>query len=90
MAAHGAAAWPEGRRCRWKPEVGDDALVGHTGPKGRAERTGFGGSEGEMKMDRATKWAESQGGYIINSFFLFLNFKQDFRFKKQRFEILLN
>jgi hypothetical protein len=32
------------------------------GPKGRAERVGFGGSEGETKMGRATKWAESQGG----------------------------
>jgi hypothetical protein len=68
--------------------VGADALVGRTGPKGRAERAGFGGSEGETKMGRATKWAESQGGYIIN--FLFLNFKQDFRFKNQRFEIILN
>jgi hypothetical protein len=67
--------------------VGDDALVGRTGPKGRAERAGFGGSEGETKMGRATKWAESQGGCSINSFF---NFKQDFRFKNQRFEILLN
>jgi hypothetical protein len=35
------------------------------------------------------KWAESQGDCSINSFF-FLNFKQDFRFKNQRFEILLN
>jgi hypothetical protein len=49
----------------------------------------FGGSEGEMKMGRATKWAESQGGCSINPFF-FLNFKQDFRFKNRRFEILLN
>jgi hypothetical protein len=69
--------------------VGADALVGRIGPKGRAERAGFGGSEGETKMGRATKWAKSQGGYSVNSFF-FLNFKQDFRFKNQRFEILLN
>jgi hypothetical protein len=66
-------AWPEGRQCRWEPEVGDDALVGRTGLKGGAEQAGFGGSE---------------GGCSINS--LFLNFKQDFRFKNQRFEILLN
>jgi hypothetical protein len=45
-------------------------------------------SEGEMKMGQATKWAESQGGCSINSFFF--NFKQYFRFKNQRFEILLN
>jgi hypothetical protein len=32
------AMWPEGRRCRWEPEVGDDALVGHTGLKGRATK----------------------------------------------------
>jgi hypothetical protein len=44
-----------------------------TGPKGRAERADFGGSEGETKMGRATKWAESQGGCSINSFFLILN-----------------
>jgi hypothetical protein len=69
--------------------VGDDALVGRTGPKGRAERAGFGGSEGETKMGQATKWAESQGGCSKNSFF-FLNVNQDFRFKNQGFEILLN
>jgi hypothetical protein len=56
---------------RWKSEVGADALVGHTGPKDRAERAGFGGSEGETKMGRATKWAKSQGGCSINSFFFF-------------------
>jgi hypothetical protein len=69
--------------------VGDDALVGRTRLKGRAEWAGFDGSEGETKMGQATKWAESQGGCSLNSFF-FLNFKQDFRFKNQRFEILLN
>jgi hypothetical protein len=47
------------------------------------------GSEGETKMSRVMKWAESQGGCSINSFFS-LNFKQDFRFKNQRFEILFN
>jgi hypothetical protein len=47
------------------------------------------GADGEMKMGRVTKWAESQGGCIINYFF-FKNFKQDFRFKNQMFEILLN
>jgi hypothetical protein len=41
-----------------------------------------------MKMGRAAKWAESQGGWSIKSFFF--NFKQDFRFKNQRIEILLN
>jgi hypothetical protein len=65
--------------------VGDDALVGCTGPKGRAERSGP-ASVGVMEK---RKWAESQGGCSINSFF-FLNFKLDFRFKNQRFEILLN
>jgi hypothetical protein len=40
-------------------------------------------------MCRVTKWAESHGGCNINSFF-FLNFKQDFRLKNQRLEILLN
>jgi hypothetical protein len=39
-------------------------------PSGAA---GFGGSEGDTKMGRATKWAESQGGCSINSFFLNLN-----------------
>jgi hypothetical protein len=53
--------------------VGDDALVGRTGPKGRAEQAGFGGSEGETKMGRAMKWVESQGGCSINYFFLILN-----------------
>jgi hypothetical protein len=67
--------------------VGDDVLVGRIGPKGQLEQASFGGSEGETKMGQATKWAESQGGCTINSFF---NFKQDFRFKNQRFEILLN
>jgi hypothetical protein len=62
---------PEEQRCRWKPEVGVDALVGRTGLKGRAERASFGGSEGETKMGRATKWVESQGGCSINSFFFF-------------------
>jgi hypothetical protein len=52
MAVHDAVERPEGRRCRWEPEVRDDALVGRTGPKGRAERAGFGGSEGETKMGR--------------------------------------
>jgi hypothetical protein len=47
------------------------------------------GADGETKMGRVTKWAESQGGCSINSFIV-LNFKQDFRFKNQRFEILLN
>jgi hypothetical protein len=61
-----------------------------TGPKGLAERAGFSGSEGETKMGRATKWAESQRGCSINSFFSLFNFKQDFRFKNQRFEIPLN
>jgi hypothetical protein len=42
-----------------------------TGPKGRAEPAGFGGSEGEIKMGRVTKWAESQGGCSINSFYFF-------------------
>jgi hypothetical protein len=42
-----------------------------TGPKDRAERAGFSGSEGETKMGRATKWAESQGGCSINYFFEF-------------------
>jgi hypothetical protein len=60
---------PEGRRCHGEPKVGDDTLVGRTGPKGRAERAGSGGSEGETKMGQATKWAESQGGCNINSFF---------------------
>jgi hypothetical protein len=46
--------------------VGDDALVGRTGPKGRVERAGFDGSEDEMKMCPVTKWAESQGGFSIN------------------------
>jgi hypothetical protein len=41
------------------------------GPNGRVEWAGFSGSEGEMKMGRATKWAESQGGCSINSFFEF-------------------
>jgi hypothetical protein len=59
-------------------------------PGRKAEWTGYGGSEGETKMGQATKWAESQGGSSINSFFSFLNFKQDFRFKNQWFEILLN
>jgi hypothetical protein len=27
------------------------------------------GADGEMKMDQVTKWAESQGGCSINSFF---------------------
>jgi hypothetical protein len=66
-AAYSAAV----RQCRWEQEVGDDALVGHTGPKGRAERAGFGGSEGETKMGHAMKWAESQGDYSINSFLEF-------------------
>jgi hypothetical protein len=57
--AHGMAARPEGWWCRWVPEVGDYALVGRTGSKGRVEQAGFIGSEGEMKMGRATKWAES-------------------------------
>jgi hypothetical protein len=48
------------------------------------------GADGKTKMGRVMKWAESQGGCSINSFFLFLNFKQDFRFKNQGFEILLN
>jgi hypothetical protein len=26
-------AWPKGWRCQWEPDVGDDALVGRTGPK---------------------------------------------------------
>jgi hypothetical protein len=86
---HGTAARPEGRRCRWESKVGDDTLVGRTGPKGRAEQADFSGSDGETKMGRAMKWVQSQGGCSINSFF-FLNFKQDFRFKNQRFEILLN
>jgi hypothetical protein len=43
----------------------------------------------EVGANGETKWAKSQGGYNINSFF-FLNFKQDFRFKNQRLEILLN
>jgi hypothetical protein len=59
----GGAAVPMGagggRRCP----------VSCTGPKDRAERAGFSGSEGETKMGRATKWAKSQGGYTINSFF---------------------
>jgi hypothetical protein len=42
-----------------------------TGPKGRAEPAGFGGSEGETKMGRAMKWTESQGGCSINSFYFF-------------------
>jgi hypothetical protein len=46
------------------------------------------GADGETKMCRVTKWAECQGGCSINSFFL--NFKQDFRFKNQSFEILLD
>jgi hypothetical protein len=50
-------------------EVGDDALVCCIRPKGRAEWVSFGGSEGEMKMGRAMKWAESQGGCSINSLF---------------------
>jgi hypothetical protein len=49
--------------------VGDDALVGRTRLKGRAEWAGFDGSEGETKMGQATKWAESQGGCSLNSFF---------------------
>jgi hypothetical protein len=64
--------------------VGADALVGRTGPKGRAERAGFGGSEGETKMGREPRRLQH------NPFFIFLNFKLDFRFKNQRFEILLN
>jgi hypothetical protein len=39
---------------------GGGADGSHTGPKGRAERASFSGSEGETKMGRATKWAESQ------------------------------
>jgi hypothetical protein len=50
-------------------EEGDDALVCCIRPKGRAEWVSFGGSEGEMKMGRAMKWAESQGGCSINSLF---------------------
>jgi hypothetical protein len=83
-ARHGGGA--DGSR-RWEPmEAGGGSR--RTGLKGRAEQAGFGGSEGETKMGRAMKWAECQGGYSINSFFL--NFKQDFRFKNRRFEILLN
>jgi hypothetical protein len=53
---------------RWEPmEAGGGSR--RTGPEGRAERAGFGGSEGETKMGRATKWAESQGGCSRNSFF---------------------
>jgi hypothetical protein len=69
MAAHGAVARREGWRCRWEPEVGDDVLVGRTGPKGQLEQASFGGSEGETKMGRATNWVESQGGCSVNSFF---------------------
>jgi hypothetical protein len=69
-AAHDTAAWPEGRQCQWEPEVGNDTLVGRTRPKGRAERAGFDGSEGETKMGRVTKRAESQGRCSINSFFI--------------------
>jgi hypothetical protein len=64
--------------------MGADALVGRTRPKGRVERAGFGGSEGETKMGRAMKWVESQGGCNIISFLFFLNFKLDFRFKKSK------
>jgi hypothetical protein len=72
--ANGSRRWEPmeaGGGSQWKPEVGADALVGRTGPKGRAEQAGFGGSEGEMKMGRVMKWAKSQGGCNINSFFLF-------------------
>jgi hypothetical protein len=50
-----------------------------------------GGADGSQRWEpmERRKWAESQGGCSMNSFF-FLNFKQDFRFKNQRFEILLN
>jgi hypothetical protein len=50
-----------------------------------------GGADGSRMWEpmERRKWAENQGGCSINSFF-FLNFKQDFRFKNQRFEILLN
>jgi hypothetical protein len=44
-----------------------------TRPKGQVEWAGFGGSEGETKMGRAMKWAKSQGGCSINSFYFFLN-----------------
>jgi hypothetical protein len=54
-----------------------------TGPKGRAVRAGFGGSAGETKMGRKLR-------RLQHKLFLFLNFKQNFRFKNQRFEILLN
>jgi hypothetical protein len=70
-SSHGTTVRLEGRRYRWKPEVGDNTLVGHTGLKGRAERAGFGGSEAETKVGRVTKWAESQGGCSINSFSFF-------------------
>jgi hypothetical protein len=55
---------------RWDPmEAGGGSR--RTGLKGRAERAGLSGSEGETKMGRATKWAESQGGCSINFFFEF-------------------
>jgi hypothetical protein len=78
MAAYSAAV----RQCRWELEVGNDALVGHTGPKGRVERAGFGGSEGETKMGRKARRLQHK--------LFFLNFKHDYRFKNQRFEILLS
>jgi hypothetical protein len=65
---------------RWKPEVGADV------PGQKAEWSGL----VSMGVKERRKWAESQRGCSINSFFLFLNFKLDFRFKNQRFEILLN
>jgi hypothetical protein len=41
-----------------------------TGPNGRVERVGFGGSEGEMKMGRAMKWAESHSNQGLNGILL--------------------
>jgi hypothetical protein len=63
--------------------VRDDALVAVPGRK--AEQSG----PVSVGVKERRKWAESQGGCSINSFF-FLNVKHDFRFKNQRFEILLN
>jgi hypothetical protein len=80
-ATRGAAVpMDAGGGSRWKPEVGADV------PGQKAKWSGL----VSVGVKERRKWAESQRGCSINSFFLFLNFKLDFRFKNQRFEILLN
>jgi hypothetical protein len=74
-AEEGGSRQRTARRCQWKPKVGAD------------------GSRRWEPMERR-KWASDEMGRkpirMQHKLFLFLNFKQDFRFKNQRFEILLN